>query len=720
MSFYSVGVGALRNSQVALATAGHNITNANTPGYHRQSIIQTTNTPLYTGAGFIGQGAHIDTVRRAINQTLETQLLQVQAQGAQLDSYLAQITPLDNALGDPTTGLSSALDRFFTAASAVSASPSDVPARQSLMSTGSGLVSQFQSLGQRFSEVRAGLDTQLQDSVSKINSYATSLANLNKQIAFQTGVGAQGQVPNDLLDQREALISSLNKEVGTTTIIQNDGSATVFFGSGQPLVIEDQAFVLSASAGLDDPQHLDVSYKQGSSSQLIGSNNISGGRLGGLLAFRDQILNPAQNSLGRVVIGLAQAFNDQHHLGQDLAGNLGGNFFNVPAPVVQPSTANTGTGVLTAALANAQHLTTSDYRLTITAGLAGTLTRLSDNTNTTLTAAQLTAGVTVDGTTITLGAGAAVGDKYLIQPTRTAAENVGIAAGISTTTIAAAAPITASAKLTNLGTGKISAGSVNSPNEKVTITYNAGNYDVVDVTTGATLATGVAAGTFSYNGWTTTISAGGVAGDVFTVENGVAQKTATGAGSAATITNAVVNVLPVNANLKNAITITFTSATTFNVTGVGAGLPAIGLTYTPSTGTAISFNGWSATLTGAPQNGDVFNVGPNTNGTADNRNALLLSQLQSRSMLVGGTASVEIAFAQTVSLVGNKTSEIQITSEAQNALIQQTQSAQQAVSGVNLDEEAADLLRYQQAYQAAGKMLQISTSLFDTLLSIGR
>jgi flagellar hook-associated protein 1 FlgK len=718
MSFYSVGLSALRNSQIGLATAGHNITNASTPGYHRQSIIQSTNFPLATGAGFIGQGAHIDTVRRAINQTLETQLLQVQAHGAQLDSYLSEITQIDNALGSSTTGLSAALDRFFTAVSAVAANPADVPARQALLSNSTGLTSQFQSLGQRFLEIRDGLDTQLQDSVTLINSYATQIANLNKQIALQSGTTAQGQVPNDLLDQREALISSLNKEVGTTTIIQNDGTATVFFGSGQPLVIQDQAFTLSASAGLDDPQHLDVSYQLGASNILIGSNNISGGRLGGLLAFRDEILDPAQNSLGRVAVGLAQAFNDQHHLGQDLAGNLGGDFFDVPAPIVQPSTVNTGTGVLTATLANVQHLTTSDYRLVITAA-GGTLTRLSDNTSTAFTALQLSAGVTVDGTTITLGAGAAVGDRYLIQPTRTAAENIEVNASVTTTTIAAAAPIRTSATLANLGTGKISAGAVNSPNNKVTITFNAGLYDVVDQTTGATLATGVPAGTFAYNGWTTQISAGGAAGDVFTVENGVAQKTTTGAGSTSTITNAVVDVTPVNPNLKNPVTITFTSPTTFNVTGVGAGLPAIGLTYVPASGTAISFNGWSVKLTGAPQNGDTFTVGPNTNGTADNRNVLLLSQLQSRSTLAGGTASVENAFAQTVSLVGNKTSEIQITSEAQNTLIQQTQNAQQAVSGVNLDEEAADLLRYQQAYQAAGKMLQISTTLFDTLLSIG-
>lgn len=723
MSIFGVGVGALNAAQIGLTTTGHNISNAKTDGYHRQSIIQSPNNALITGAGFIGQGVHVDTVRRAINQTLETQLLQVQAQSAQLDSYLAQISPIDSALGTSSGGVSDALDSFFSATSAVAASPASVPARQALLSNAQGVIAQFQSLAGQFDAVRNGLDTQLGESVSLINSYASEIANLNKQIALQSAVAAGGQPPNDLLDQREELISKLNKEVGTKTLIQSDGSATVFFGSGQPLVIEDQVYQLAAAAGQGDPQHLEISYKAGTTNILIGSNNISGGRLGGLLAFRDQILNSAQNSLGMVALGFTQAFNDQHKLGMDLAGNAGGTFFNIPSPVVKPYTNNTGTGLLTATLDNVQYVSDSDYRLTITAA-GGTLLRLSDNTQTTLTNAQLTAGVAVDGTKLVLGAGAAVGDNYLIQPTRDIAANISVAAGINTTTIAAAAPIRTSATLTNLGTGKISPGAVNSPNDKVTITFNAGTYDVVDVTTGATLATGVAAGTFTYNGWSTVISGAGAAGDVFTVENGAAAKTATGGGSTSAITNPTISVLPLNTNLKDTVTFTYNSATqkfsvfdTTTATALGT-VPAAG-TYNSATGLSVTVNGWSVTLTGSPQNGDVFTVGANVNGTSDNRNALLLNALQSRSTLKAGTVSFEGAYSQTVSLVGNKASEVKIMAESQASLVTQTKAAQQAVSGVNLDEEAANLLSYQQAYQAAGKMIDIASKMFDTLLSIG-
>lgn len=728
MSVFSVGVSALNAAQLGLSTAGHNISNANTAGYHRQSIIQSPNIALATGSGFIGQGVHVDTIRRSVNQFLETQLKQVQTTSSQLDSYLAQLEPLDNALGSSSTGLASTLDSFFQAISAVSASPSSIPARQSLLSGGSALVAQLQTLGQRFADVRSGLDTQIEDSVNLINTYAAQIANLNKQISLQSASVPPSQVPNDLLDQREQLISSLNKEVGTTTIIQDDGSATVFFGSGQPLVVEDQVFGLTAAAGKEDPQHLDVAYTAGTNSSiLIGSNSINGGRLGGLLAFRDEILNSAQNSLGRVALGIAQAMNDQNSLGQDLAGNAGGNFFTIPAGTVKTSTANTGTGVISTTLTNVQYLTTSDYRLTKDKiGANYTLVRLSDNTSTAITAAQIAAGYNIDGITIQLSAGAtAAGDTFLLQPTRDIAQNITLAASLNTTTIAAAAPIRTSATLGNLGTGQISAGSVNSPNDKVTITFtSATTFDVLDVTTGATLATAQAytsGGNISFNGWTTQISGAAATGDTFKIENGFSSKTASGTASATSINNPIISVSPVNPNLKDNITITFNAAgTAFSVVdNTTATTLAAAVAYNSATGAAISFNGWSTKITGVPKGGDTFTLGPNTNGTADNRNMLLLAGLQSRSTLVGGTTSFEGAFAQMVSLVGNKTSEVKVTAESQAQLVTQTESAQQAVSGVNLDEEAADLLRYQQAYQAAGKMLSIATTLFDTLLSIG-
>ena len=172
---------------------------------------------------------------------------------------------------------------------------------------------------------------------------------------------------------------------------------------------------------------------------------------------------------------------------------------------------------------------------------------------------------------------------------------------------------------------------------------------------------------------------------------------------------------PPNPNLQQPVTLTFTSANTFDVSGAGTGNPS-GIAFTP--GVPISFNGWTVQITGSPNAGDTFSVGPNANGAADNRNALLLGALQTSNTLASGTANYQSAYGQIVSLVGNKTRELQVTSEAQAALLSQTEALQQSESGVNLDEEAANLLRYQQAYQAASKVIQTASQMFDALLEV--
>ena len=174
---------------------------------------------------------------------------------------------------------------------------------------------------------------------------------------------------------------------------------------------------------------------------------------------------------------------------------------------------------------------------------------------------------------------------------------------------------------------------------------------------------------------------------------------------------------PANTNLTQPVSIVFTSATTFNVVGTGTGNPT-GLTYTP--GMAITYNGWSATLNGTPASGDSFSIGSNTNGSGDNGNANALAGLQTAQLLTGGTASLNQAYAQLVSDVGNQTYAAKTGAAAQATVLTNAQTAQQAVSGVNLDEEAANLLKYQQAYQAASKVIATANTLFDQILSIMR
>lgn len=637
MSSFSIGVSAMAAAQAGLLTTEHNISNVNTPGFHRQQAVQSANIAQYSSIGYLGQGVHIDTVKRIYDQMLDGQLQQAQAIASQLDSYYSQVKQLDNMLANPDAGVSPALQGFFNGVHDVAANPASIPSRQAMLSSAQMMAARFQSVNQRFTEIRDGVNSQIASNVGIINSYAQQITSINQQIVNSQGSSSNQQPANDLMDQRDQMIAELNQVIKVATVMQDNGSMNVFIGNGQPLVIGALAFTLGAIASPEDPGRMEVGMSAGGSAVQFPKGSLTGGVLGGLLLFRDDMLDPAQNALGRTAIGLAQTFNDQHKLGMDLNGSLGGDFFNVASPRVLSSTNNS----VPATNANVSYadvglLTTSDYSLQATGAATFSLTRLSDG-------ATLFSGLglpqTVDGITISGVSGVvAAGDSFLIQPTRNGARDISVKL-TDTTAIAAAAPIKTNATLSNAGFGQISAGSVNTPP-------------------------------------------------------------------------------PPNANLLQPVTITFTGPGTFDVAGVGAGLPAVGQVYT--SGNPITYNGWTIKITGAPVAGDTFTVGTNAGGIADNRNALLLAGLQTQNTLAGNTTTYQGAYSQLVSLVGNKTHQIDVTSKAQANLVLQTQQAQQSLSGVNLDEEAANLIRFQQAYQAAGKMMQISSTLFASLLNLGQ
>lgn len=630
-SILSIGVTGLEAAQIALATAGHNVSNANTPGFTRQQTVQGTNLPQYTGNGFLGQGVHVDTVKRIYSEFLNLQVQKADTQASRLDTYNANISQIDNLLADPAAGLSPILQDFFKAANDVASDPSSVASRQAFLSSSESLTARFNTLNDRFAELRTGVNTQLTNSIEQINTYAKQIAALNGSImAVQSS--ALNQAPNDLLDQRDRLVSELNRQVNVTVVKQGD-MYNVFAGSGQALVLGDNALALKAVAAPEDPQRTRIAYVTNGNTVLLSDKVFTGGAVAGLLNFRSETLDAGQSALGRVAIGLAQTFNDQHKLGQDLQGNLGGTFFSVGAPNVIQNANNSGSAVIGATIASTSALTASDYRLAYD-GTNYQLTRVSDNTTSTYASLPQT----VDGVTFSLASGTpAAGDSFLIQPTLNGARDIGVLVK-DPRAVAAAAPIRSAAAGANGGTGKISAGTVNAPP-------------------------------------------------------------------------------PTNVNLQQPVTITFTSASTFDVTGTGTGNPT-GVAYTP--GSTISYNGWTVQISGTPASGDTFSVASNTGGTSDSRNALLLAQLQSKNILSGGTATYQSAYSQLVSSVGAKAREISVDNTAQQNVLIQTQQSQQALSGVNLDEEAANLMRYQQAYQASGKVIQVASVLFDTILSLGK
>ena len=639
---FGIGLSGLAAAQAGLTTASHNISNVNTPGYSRQETVQSNAPPQFSGSGYIGTGVQVTTVRRVYNDYLGAQTQHVAAGAAQLDTYSTELGKLDNLFGDSTSGLSPAMNNFFTALNAVAQHPADTPSRQALLASAQALVSSLRQQDDQLSEIRTGDNQQIQSAVTTINSDAQQIADLNKRIAEATAAG--NQQPNDLLDQRDQLIRGLNDQIGATAVAQSDGTVNVFLSNGQGLVVGQTASTLVARPNPDDPQNYEVGLQNGASVLRFTAQSLTGGALGGLLAFRDGDLTAAQNALGRIAVTLASAVNAQHHLGVDLTGALGGDLFTVPSPVITNATTNTGSGTVGASIQDATALQASDYRLSYD-GTNYTVTRLSDGNAQTFSSMPQT----VDGLAITVSGSPAAGDRFLIQATRNVPGTLKVAI-TDPARVAAAAPVTTGRSSGNAGSAAIGAASVDS------------TYPSTPLASALTL---------------------------------------TYAGGAGTL-----NGFPASASVT---VILGGTSTTY--------APGVSPPYTD--GATYAFNGVSFTLSGTPANGDTFSVAPNVSGTNDNRNAQALAALASQNLVANRTTTFAGAYGELVSTVGNTASNAQTEQTAQAALLSQAQSQQDAVSGVNLDEEAANLQKYQQAYQAAAKVIAIAGTLFDAILAIG-
>lgn len=651
MSLLSIGKSGLLAAQVGLSTTGHNIANANVPGYSRQTVVQSNTQPQGSGGFFIGTGTEVTQIKRQYDDFLTKQLLGAETNAASLNSFYAQVSQIDNLLADSTSGLSPALQDFFKGVQDATANAATDASRSAMLSTANTLAARFQGLNDRLNEISDGVNSQITATVTQINSYAEQIGKLNNDIAGLTV--DPSKAPNDLLDQRDQLISELNKLVKVNVVKGDSNTLTVSIGTGQPLVIGNRNFELATTPSLTDVSRVTVGYSTGNQISPLPEGALSGGQLGGLLEFRSGALDRAQNELGQVAAGLAASFNAQHKLGQDRNGALGGNFFaDINAYVgVDSRNSDLSTAVISGVVKDASALTTSDYDLNFD-GTNYVLTRASDGQATILTYPQTTGPQMVDGVEYTLSGTPEPGDHFQIRPTFQAASDFKVAL-TDVGKIALAAPIVTNAPLANTGNGKITPGTVDA------------NY----LTPGNPLTAPV---TLTYDATTGELSGFPATQDVVVTANGV--------------------------------------STTYPA---GTNVP-----YTD--GASISFGGIDIAISGTPATGDTFSVAPNTGGTRDNRNGALLGDLQSKNILNGGKTTYQSAYASMVNFVGNKTSEVMIGASAAEAAVKQASNAQQSVSGVNLDEEAANLLRYQQAYQASGKVMQIASTLFDTLLGLGR
>ena len=543
-SIINSAMSGLSAAQAALSTTSNNISNYTVAGYSRQTTILAEANSTLQGKSYYGNGVNVTGVQREYDGFIAAQLRGSSANYNAANTQYSQVSNIDDLMSTSTTNLSTAIQGFFSNMQNVVSNANDPAARQSMLSNSQGLVNQFQTQAQYLTNMQNSVNTNIASNVDQINTFTTQISNLNQQIAKLST--ANGATPNDLLDQRDQLVNGLNNIVGVT-VSQQDGSYTVSMANGLSLVNGFQSTKLVAMPSSSDLTRTTVGYVDPQAGNVqLPESSITTGSLGGMLSFRSQDLDLAQNQLGQLAAAFTTSFNAVHKQGFDSNGNQGVDFFNIGTPTAQGDSKNTSSATLTAAWTNTSALQASNYTVSYD-GTNWSATRLSDNSKTTLTPTT-SGGVTtlnLDGMSLTVNGTPNAKDSFLVKPVQNVVNGMSVA-----------------------------------------------------ITSGSQIAAAAATG-----------------------------------------------------------------------------------------------------------------------GESDNRNAQKLLALQD-AKIVNGNATISQAYGAMVSTVGNKTQALKTASTTQQNVVTQLTNRQQSVSGVNLDEEYANLTKYQQYYMANAQVLKTASTVFDALLSI--
>jgi len=621
----STGSSALLAFQRALSTVGHNVANASTPGYSRQRVALEARVGHNAAAGNIGAGVDVAKLERLADGLVFGRQVDSSGEMGRLEQLSSLSTRLDKVVSDPTSGLAKPWSEFFAAAEGVTAEPTSLSARNQLLASANQLASRWSSMDRQMEQLDLEVNDRMKTQVAAANQISSEIATLNRDIA-----AAGRNASPDLLDQRALRVDELAQLVGAETVKQDDGSLNVFTTGGQPLVLGEKAMTLGTMPDPYRADRLQLSLQNASGGSMrLPATSVSG-EVGGLIEFRERVLDPARAELGRLATAFAGEFNDTQRGGVDYNGVAGSDMFGLPPPRIDRHANNTGTATITAGIGDMGALKGNDLVLRFEGG-GWSATRPGTGEAVPMTGSGTAADpLRVDGVELVVAGTPATGDRFSLRPT------AGVAGGIKVllddpATIAAAAPLETSADAGNIGTASPGTSRITDP---------------------AAFA---------------------------------------GFGGA---------------------TIDFIDAGSYTIDGAGP--------FTHVAGTPISGNGWSLELKGTPAAGDQFTLSKTPPRSSDNGNALEMAGLDERDILVDGTLNLSAGLSQFTGRTGSAARHAELTLEAQSAIHSQVTAERESISGVNLDEEAANLLRYQQAYQAAAQVIATADTLFQSLLGAVR
>jgi flagellar hook-associated protein 1 FlgK len=523
-------------------------------------------------------------------------------------------------------------------------------------------------MSEQLTQQNSYINNQLGSMADQVNKLAATVATYNQKIAEVSGGGG---MPNDLMDKRNETIRQLSELVGTQ-VVEREGSLDIYLSGGQPLVVGNAANSLEVVTDKNDPTRSSI-FMNRSSSRLDITSAVTGGEMGGLLRYRDDVLAPAGNELGRIAMVVSDQVNKQLGQGLDQNGEFGAALFssiNSAMAISQRSLAsgnnNPASGNLNVTIADSSKLSASDYQVTFTSANGYSVKRLSDNTDMGTFTLGANPAPVIDGFSLSLGsaAGMSAGDSFKITPTRNGASELSTSM-TDIKRLATAAPLTSTLAQGNKGTGSVSQPTLTTP---------------VDI----------------YN-----------------------------PAQAQDLQSAVKTAMPVRVLMTSGSAYQVLDAKG-NSLGTGSIVPgqenklSIQVPYTDSAGAGQNFK-FEMTVSGTPTSGDSFNVAMTAASSNDNRNAQALLGLQSKAT-VGATAtspgvSFTDAYGGLVAGVGAKAKQGQLDGTANDVILQQAAAARDSLSGVQLDEETGNLVKYQQYYTASSQIIKAAQEIFSTLIN---
>jgi flagellar hook-associated protein 1 FlgK len=668
MSFnlMNIGTAGIRANTELLQTTSKNISNLNTKGYIRERTEHSTMVGNQVGRG--------ETVR-LINEFAQKQLNRDISNKSYYEQFVSESTRVDTLFGEESNSLNNSINSLYNNLEEAMNLPSSTVTRSLFLSDAQNLVDQMGRLSGIVFDQNSIVNEQLSIMADEANNLIQKISDLNDKVAaveMQTGITSG----NSVINERDQAIKELAELVDIETLDGPNGEKLVFLGSGQSLVMQNGTFNTFAMDGDPDPniKELKLDSPDGKAVQLDVNVSTLKGKMGGLLAFRDEILYPAQNQLGQIGIALADAFNEQNKKGMDLDGNLGGDIFNIPAVNGFAYADNTGSATVSATVeaGKGNEIPATDFRVTFTSATTVEIAAVDSKGNVigTPSTANVTAGI-INAGTITGGesfglemnvSGAAnTGDSFLVKMNSTAASTIELATQ-RPESLALASPIRTMTEAGNTSDAKISVGSVSN-------TGTGSNFTAVPPSL--------------------------TQGDITLTKTGNANEYEIQDGN---------------------------GTTTFTITPPADNILA-------QAGAPYDAYGFDFNIEGNAAVGDVFTVEFNTGGFDDNRNGLELSKLPSQELVrqnVVTTASADNhktfneAYAGLVTEIGVIANQAKTNGAAFDALAAQSEAWFESLSGVNLDEEAASLLRFQQAYSASAQIISTARTVFDTLLSAAR